>query len=70
MQEVSFMQGKPAHPKQSFTLQGAGMGAETPDQGSFLHRGSTAELQAGCRVWWHAGPQGRRTSAVSVQPQP
>ena len=45
MQEMSsFMQAKPAHPMHSFTLRGAGMGAETPDQDSFFHRGSTTEL--------------------------
>ena len=63
MQEVSsFVQAKPAHPKQSFTLWGAGMGAETPDQDGFLCRGSTAALQARRQVQWHTGPQSGRTS--------
>lgn len=63
MHEVfSIVQAKPAHPKQSFTLWAAGIGAETLDQDGFLRGGSTTELQAGCQVWWHTSPQGGRTS--------
>lgn len=59
----SFIQATLAQPKHFFTLWGARMGAETPEQDSFLHRGSAAELQVRCQVQWHVRPQGRRTSS-------